>query len=57
MVTIPDDGTTYIQDKYDDNLVHVSDGGGTYTFDGSRMVKWKTPMIGGLQYTYDYVPT
>ena len=50
-----DDGTTYIQDKYDDNLVHVSDGGGTYTFDGSRMVKWKTPMIGGLQYTYDYV--
>jgi len=50
-----DNGTTYKQDKYEKNLVHVSDGGGTYTFDGSRMVKWKTPMIGGLQYTYDYV--
>ena len=32
MVTTPDDETAYIQDKYDDNLVHVSDGGGTYTF-------------------------
>ena len=49
------DGTTYKQDKYDDNLMHVSDGGGTYTFDDSRMIKWKTPKIKGLQYTYDYV--
>ena len=36
--------------------MHVSDGGGTYTFHGPCMIKWKTPMIGGLQYTYDYVP-
>ena len=50
-----DDGITYKQDKYDDNLVHVSDGGGDYTFDGARIVKWKTPRIGGLQYIYDYV--
>ena len=27
------DGTTYKQDKFEDNLMHVSDGGGTYTFD------------------------
>lgn len=50
-----DDGTTYKQDKYNDNLVHVSDGGGDYTFDGARIVKWKTPRMKGLQYTYDYV--
>jgi len=50
-----DDGITYKQDKYDDKLVHVSDGGGDYTFDGARIVKWKTPRIGGLQYIYDYV--
>ena len=49
------DGTTYKQDKYDDNLMHVSDGGGTYTFDGSRMIKWQTPRIKGLKYIYDYV--
>ena len=49
------DGTTYIQDKYEDNLMHVSDGGGTYTFDDSRMVKWQTPRIKGLKYIYDYV--
>ena len=49
------DGTTYIQDKYEDNLIHVSDGGGTYTFDGSRMIKWQTPRIKGLKFIYDYV--
>ena len=43
------DGTTYIQDKYEDNLIHVSDGGGTYTFDGARMIKWQTPRIKGLK--------
>ncbi len=50
-----DDGTTYKQDKYDENKVHVSDGGGTYTFEDGRMIMWKTPAIKGLQYTYDYV--
>ena len=49
------DGTTYKQDKYEDNPMHVSDGGGTYTFDGSRMIKWQTPRIKGLKYIYDYV--
>ena len=49
------DGTTYIQDKFEDNLIHVSDGGGTYTFDGSRMIKWQTPRIKGLKFIYDYV--
>ena len=49
------DGTSYKQDKYEDNLMHVSDGGGTYTFDGSRMVKWQTPRIKGLKFIYDYV--
>ena len=36
------DGTTYKQDKYEDNPMHVSDGGGTYTFDGCPMIKWQT---------------
>ena len=49
------DGTTYIQDKYDDKLMHVRDGGGTYTFDDSRMIKWQTPRIKGLKFIYDYV--
>jgi len=49
------DGTTYVQDKYDDKLMHVSDGGGTYTFNGSRMIKWQTPRIKGLKFIYDYV--
>ncbi len=50
-----DDGTTYVQDKYDDNKVHVSNGGGKYTFVDGRMTMWKTPAIKGLEYTYDYV--
>ena len=50
-----DDGTSYKQDKYDENKVHVSNGGGTYTFVDGRMIMWKTPAIKGLQYTYDYV--
>ena len=48
-------GTVYQQDKYEDNLMHVSDGGGTYTFDGSRMIKWQTPRIKGLKFIYDYI--
>ena len=49
------DGTTYTQDKYDEKLMHVSDGGGTYTFNGARMIKWQTPRFKGLQFIYDYV--
>ena len=48
-------GTTYVQDKYDEKLIHVTNGGGTYTFDGSRMIKWQTPRIQGLKFIYDYV--
>ena len=48
-------GTTYVQDKYDEKLIHVTNGGGTYTFDGSRMIKWQTPRIKGLKFIYDYV--
>lgn len=50
-----DRGVTYTQDKYDEKLMHVSDGGGTYTFDGARMIKWQTPRIKGLKFIYDYV--
>lgn len=50
-----DDGTVYKQDKYNDNIMHVSDGSGTYTFDDARLIKWQTSMIDGLKYTYDYV--
>ena len=50
-----DDGTTYKQDKYDENLMHVSNGGGTYTFDGSRLIKWTTPKIQGYRQIHDFV--
>ena len=35
--------------------MHVSDGGGTYTFDGPCMIKWQTPRIKGLKFIHDYV--
>jgi len=50
-----DDGTTYKQDKYNENLMHVSNGGGTYTFDGNRLVKWTTPKIAGYRQIHDFV--
>lgn len=50
-----DAGVTYTQDKYNDNLMTVSNAGGDYTFDDQRLVKWQTSMIDGLKYTYDYV--
>jgi len=49
------DGTTYKQDKYNDNIMHVSDGGGTYTFDGDRLIKWTTPRIAGYRQIHDFV--
>ena len=49
------DGTTYKQDKYNDNIMHVSDGGGTYTFDGDRLIKWTTPKIAGYRQIHDFV--
>ena len=49
------DGTMYKQDKYDDKLMHVSDGGGTYTFDGSRLIRWKTPKINGYSQIHDFI--
>ena len=48
-------GTTYVQDKYDDNIMHVSDGGGTYTFDGNRLIKWTTPRFKGVRQIHNFV--
>ena len=50
-----EDGTTYKQDKYNENLMHVSNGGGTYTFDGDRLIKWTTPKIAGYRQIHDFV--
>lgn len=50
-----DDGTVYKQDKYNENLMHVSNGGGTYTFDGSRLIRWKTPKINGYSQIHDFI--
>ena len=50
-----EDGTVYKQDKYNDNIMHVSDGGGTYTFDGDRLIKWTTPKIMGYRQIHDFV--
>ena len=49
------DGTMYKQDKYNDNIMHVSNGGGTYTFDGSRLIRWKTPKINGYSQIHDFI--
>ena len=49
------DGTTYKQDKYDENIMHVSNGGGTYTFDGNRLIKWTTPRIAGYRQIHNFV--
>lgn len=50
-----EDGTTYKQDKYNENIMHVSNGGGTYTFDGSRLIRWKTPKINGYSQIHDFI--
>lgn len=49
------DGTMYKQDKYNDNIMHVSNGGGTYTFDGSRLIRWKTPKINGYSQIHNFI--
>ena len=49
------DGITYKQDKYDENLMHVSNGGGTYTFDGARIIKWTTPRFKGVRQIHNFV--
>jgi hypothetical protein len=50
-----EDGTTYKQDKYNENIMHVSNGGGTYTFDDNRLIKWTTPKIQGYRQIHDFV--
>ena len=50
-----DAGITYRQDKYDDKLMHVSDGGGDYTFDGARLIKWVTPRFKGVRQIHNFV--
>lgn len=50
-----DDGVTYKQDKYNQNIMHVSTGGGTYSFDGSRLIKWSSPKVAGYRQVHDLV--
>ena len=49
------DGVTYKQDKYDENIMHVSGGFGTFTFDGDRIIKWASPKISGQQEIRDFI--
>lgn len=50
-----DDGITYKQDKYDENIMHISTGGGDYTFDGNRLIKWTSPRLQGYRQIHDFV--
>ena len=50
-----DNGITYRQDKYDENIMHVETGSGDYTFDGARIIKWITPRIKGYRQIHDFV--
>ena len=50
-----DDGITYRQDKYDENIMHVETGSGDYTFDGARLIKWVTPRFKGVRQIHNFV--
>jgi hypothetical protein len=50
-----DDGVTYKQDKYNQNIIHVTTGGGTYSFDGARLIKWSSPKVAGYRQIHDLV--
>ena len=50
-----DNGITYKQDKYDENIMHISTGGGDYTFDGNRLIKWTSPRLQGYRQIHDFV--
>ena len=52
---VTDDGIQYKQDKYDENIMHVSGGFGTFTYDGSRVIKWTTPRLNGYRQIHDLV--
>jgi len=49
------DGVTYKQDKYNQNIMHVTTGGGTYSFDGARLIKWTSPKVAGYRQIHDLV--
>ena len=49
------DGVTYKQDKYNQNIMHVTTGGGTYSFDGARLIKWSSPKVAGYRQIHDLV--
>jgi hypothetical protein len=50
-----DDGVPYKQDKYNQNIMHVTTGGGTYSFDGARLIKWSSPKVAGYRQIHDLV--
>ena len=50
-----DNGITYKQDKFNEKIMHVSTGGGDYTFDGSRLIKWTTPNIQGYRQIHNFM--
>lgn len=50
-----DNGITYTQDKYDENIMQVSTGSGDYTFEGNRLIKWVTPRIKGYRQIHNFV--
>ena len=52
---VTDDGVQYKQDKYDENIMHVSGGFGTFTYDGNRVIKWTTPRLNGYSQIHDLI--
>ena len=50
-----DNGVTYKLDKYNENIMHVSNSGGTFTFDGNRLIKWTSPRLQGYRQIHDLV--
>ena len=52
---VTDDGVQYKQDKYDENIMHVSGGFGTFTYDGNRVIKWTTPKLNGYSQIHDLI--
>lgn len=49
------DGVTYTQDRYNENIMNVENAGGTFTFDGARLIRWKSPSMRGYSQIHDLV--
>lgn len=50
-----DAGVTYKQDKYNENIMTVSNNDGVYTFDEARLIKWETPFLNGYGQIHDFI--